>query len=495
MGLRIHGRVIDTEGRPVAGARVLLDYDFAPEPLVGAGRACEYTKPSVALTNAAGEYVFTPEAHSELADKLREQQDRARAFRGEHLHALSVRATHDDKASQQVILDCVESTRVLDLVLERGVVGRVAVRWSDDALAKRVSVVVSLVDRQAQDVEGRAHLFSFEGHTDERGELAFGPVPDHEFRITVTATHPEAPPTVEWGDSRIPRDDRLELILPRGRDVCGRLVKAQGEPAVGYRVAPFALATGDPEVERAAHTDSTGHFTVAGVDPEDAMIAIYDEPAPKSSDPEGYFAYVRDRVGRLGKPLMIQEVPAGHDDLGTVTLPPLGTLTLRLEDGKGKHPLSGHAHWTHSQVSHGTCSSWAEADGILRLERIPLGVDIRVQVTFQDPEHGELEERVRIAEVKEETVTLRLTGAGTVIVRLHAKRAPREPLEVRDAHVHWHDCLGFTRDGPISELRCWVPPGRHVLELGARGYRKRVLKRVKVRDDGPTFLDVELEKR
>ena len=131
----------------------------------------------------------------------------------------------------------------------------------------------------------------------------------------------------------------------------------------------------------------------------------------------------------------------------------------------------------------------------MRFERIPLGIAIDLQVTIQDSQHGELEQRFTVAEVKEETVTLRVTGAGTVVLRLHPSGAPDEPLKVRDCWAQFHQCHGLAHErGWTSELRGWVAPGVYpTLTIEARGFRKRVIEDLRVRGDGPTFLDVELE--
>jgi hypothetical protein len=132
----------------------------------------------------------------------------------------------------------------------------------------------------------------------------------------------------------------------------------------------------------------------------------------------------------------------------------------------------------------------------VRVHRIPLGIAVNLSVTIEDSQYGELQQRSRIAEVKEETVTLHVTGAGTVVTRLHPADSPQEPLVARFIHVVWHEYSGVGIEGPNSELRDWVPPGLYpTLTIKAKGFRERVLKNVHVRDDGPTFLDVELEPR
>jgi hypothetical protein len=105
-----------------------------------------------------------------------------------------------------------------------------------------------------------------------------------------------------------------------------------------------------------------------------------------------------------------------------------------------------------------------------------------------------MEQAFKIPEVTEEPITLALTGAGTVIFRLHPMGAPDRPLTVSYVCFGEHECHGAARDGPLSELRWWTWPGFYPsLEVKAKGLKKRVIENVTVRDDGPTYLDVELE--
>ena len=155
---------------------------------------------------------------------------------------------------------------------------------------------------------------------------------------------------------------------------------------------------------------------------------------------------------------------------------------------------SGTASWMRSKIPHGGRGHRPDAHGVLRLERVPLGIAIVLRLTFDDSQHGELEQAFRIPHVSEEAMTLRLTGAGTVLLRLHPKGAPDQPLTVSYVCFGEHDCHGAAHDRPLSELRWWTWPGFYPsLEVTAKGFRKHVIENVTVRDDGPTLLDVELE--
>jgi hypothetical protein len=198
---------------------------------------------------------------------------------------------------------------------------------------------------------------------------------------------------------------------------------------------------------------------------------------------------------RAVNPLLIHLVPDDETDIGTLTLPEIGAFAVRFEDARGGRPLSGSSFWWHANGRHGSHGFRADADGIVRFERLPLGTPLTLQVTVEDSEHGELEQRFDVVAAKDETVTLKVTGAGTVVLRLHRDGEPNEPLKVRDSSATFHQYHGLAHEGGwTSELRGWVAPGEYpALKITARGYRERVIEGLRVRDDGPTFVDVELE--
>jgi hypothetical protein len=268
-------------------------------------------------------------------------------------------------------------------------------------------------------------------------------------------------------------------------------------------VAPFSSRSGDPERESVVTADSSGRFRVKGVELEEGGIAVYDR-LPKPPTPaeratmsrEQLFARMAAEVGGPTNPLLFQEVPDGRDNVGIITLPRVGALTLRLEDSKKERPLSGRAIWMWSgEHTHGSRSYDADAQGVVRIEPMPLGIRAGIEVCIEDARHGMIEERFVIPKVGKRPVKLRITGAGTVVVRLHPSGAPTEPLTVGGGCVV---AVGHVarENGLASELRGWTRPGFYpTLRVGAQGFRERVIEGVTVRDDGPTYLDVELEPR
>jgi hypothetical protein len=485
----IRGRVVNAEGQPADGAHVLLDRSGAPEPPFGELHTSGGTRPFVAVADAEGEYTFTDDTHPYLDEMLGKLK--ADPLVGQH--SLSVRAIRGQQASETTAFDWEEEVVALpDLVLESGAIGRVLVRWDDGTVGSGVLIDVFL-DDQHTDRDERARLMVFRGTTDEQGEFTFGPVLDREFRVIVRASHADGPPRMKWWDSRISDPKCFRLTLPRGRSIRGRLMTAKGHPAVGYRVAPWEPDTGDPESGRVVCTDSRGYFTVASVNPRQAAIAVYD----KASAPTEHSTEVPNLTWRPVNPLLIREVSAASDDLGDVWLPRLGTLSVHVEDRMGRSAVSARAQWWHSNSRHGSRVFSSDDNGIVRLERVPLGIAIDMHVSVRDWQYGRLQQRFAIADVKEERVNLRVTGAGTVVIRLHLRGSPREPLVVDRAVAQWSENHSLASAAkPTSELRGWTSPGLYpVLSIQAKGLREHTIEDVEVSSEGPTIVDVELDPR
>ncbi|MCK6458585.1 MAG: hypothetical protein L6Q95_01665 [Planctomycetes bacterium] len=480
----VRGRVVDEEGRPVAGARVFLAHNGAWLP---AHEAFELDDSAVA--GADGEYAFDMALRPWFARMRMPAQLRALLGRS---------------VSREIAVHLMGEENVApDLVLRAGVMGRVRAKWSDGSPASGVRLLVILHrDADACDTEiaDGERQDAASGSTDDNGEMWFGPAEDREYaRISIDASHPESRAHVSWEGRRI---GAFEVELTRGRRVRGVLQTADGRPAEGYRVAPCSRMSGDPEDGSVVTAGADGRFEVAGVDPEDGGIAVFDV-LPKRPSREELAKLDRaealDRMvstmPRTTNPLLMIDVPDGEDDVGTLVLPEIGPLTIRLEDARGDRPLSGRIHWIRSNGRfHGSIGYRADERGIVRMARMPLGTRAGLNVVIEDARLGALEQEFVIPEVRAETVTLRVTGAGTVVVRLHPKGAGDRPLVVPLARVGEQECCGRTFNGPLSELRWETSPGLHpVLRIGAKGFRERVIENVTVRDDGPTFLDVELE--
>ncbi len=472
----ITGRVVDSRGLGVCDARVLLT--------AGPQSMQERDVPAAAGTGPTGKYAFTT-ADMGFVD----EHDETGVYRQGGVFALelSVRAVQRRYASMAVEFRWVGAPVELpNLVLEPGVMGRIAACKDDGAPARGAAIeVILLAD------EPPAH-FHFEGIADEHGELAFGPVPARAYSVLVDAVCPHEPPQrARWDAHEL--HETLVVTLPEGRAVRGRVLTSKGAPAVGYRVAPAGLPIGD-RLDLDVETDDDGGFELEGMACHGAVIAIYGPPPPLTSTGEDVDE-LEDLLEQLDSP-PLQMIDVAPDETMPLSLilPSIGTLLVHLENTRGERIRSGHAFWFHADRAHNATSCAVDPGGVVRFENVALHLPFEIRVSIDDARQGKLEQRFAIPAADEE-ITLRVSGAGTVVLRLHPHGAPDRELRVRNCRARFHRRHTLARmEGWTSELRGWTVP-RHYpsLEVEAPGFRKLVVEGIHVHDDAPTFLDIELE--
>ncbi|MDH3591214.1 MAG: carboxypeptidase-like regulatory domain-containing protein [Planctomycetota bacterium] len=432
--MNTRGRVLDPERRPAAGATVTLGYYFAPEATdddlaPGADRL-----PLVAITDEQGAYCFALSEFPETGRKLRLRADDNLAVRARcgSLCSWSVRFPWNGRP-----------VRAPDIVLEPGVHGCTAVRWDDDTPAAGVDMEISVCD-EVETLDENNRILTFGGSTDDGGQFTYGPVPGRPLRMLLQANLTAGPPLVDDWTAR--PDDSRTLVLTRGRSSRGRLVDATGEPAVGYRVAPWWFHGGDPDAKRTSPTGADGSFVVDGLDPSDMTVAVYDRLAETpslhalaESEDRAELMRAAMRVASahfgLGAPLAYFAVPG--EDAGTLTLPHVGPFRVRLRGTLGGTPRSASLFWHHSGRSHGGSSFSADGDGVVTVERMPMGTEVDLEVTIEDSVHGTLVQKFPCVTMRDEPVTLRVTGAGALVVRARTHDAPETPLPVRELRICW----------------------------------------------------------
>jgi hypothetical protein len=237
----VAGRVLDVNGAPIEGARVVVGPKDAPE-LVRSGGATSFT-PDGCATTSAGDGAF------ELSGLLAGPSWIEASARG----FLAVAARIEIPAGE-----CVSG----DLVLGRGATLTGVVQASNGGPARFALVTV----RSNAD---------HETHT-ARTEL------DGTFRFEGLRPG-EAKLHAEWGDQEW-RDEIRELwagetvwnpVLERGRDVVGRVLAPDGGPAIGLRVVVERSIRGDEPFLRAATTDFDGRFRVRGCGEREHVLRIF----------------------------------------------------------------------------------------------------------------------------------------------------------------------------------------------------------------------------
>ncbi len=468
MERKIFGRVVDLGGSGVRDATVILgtwpqDVRINDSPAVD--------------TVAGGQYVFGP-AELSFVDEI----DDTEAYRNGGVFALDLwaRAIWRGQASAPVELRWTGSLiEFPDLVLLPAATGNISVRRSDGAAAKEAVIEVMLTAD-----EPPVH-FHFKGIADGKGRFEFGPVPRRKYSVSVDAVCQSEPPQrALWRTHDL--HETLVVTLEEGRTVRGTILTWKGEPAGGYRVAAAGLPTGDP-LDVTVQADDEGCFELDGVPRFDAAIAVY-RPPPEVQDIDA----LDDLLEELhGPPLQIFEIPSSDAAPLCLALPAIGMLRIELVDTRGKRPKSGHAFLFHQGHEHTTTSSVVEPHGVVRFRNAPYDTPLEIRASIDDAQEGKLEQRFSILASGEE-LTLRVSGAGTVILKL---RDSDTELRVRDCQARFGQLHTLARaEGWSSELRGWTAPGYYPsLEVEAAGYRKKVIEGIHVHDDAPTKIDVELE--
>jgi hypothetical protein len=127
-------------------------------------------------------------------------------------------------------------------------------------------------------------------------------------------------------------------------------------------------------LEREAQTDAVGRFELPGLENHGAAIAVYDKlpSGPRDASPLELLRFRKTIAGPPVNPLLVREIAPGETDVSLV-VPLLGTLAIRFASPCGGRSLHGSAFWWHSNGRRcGSRSFSTDADGVMRLERMPL---------------------------------------------------------------------------------------------------------------------------
>jgi hypothetical protein len=266
-----------------------------------------------------------------------------------------------------------------------------------------------------------------------------------------------------------------------------RAWRAQTEgPAHVARRAGRRARRADPAPERVVTADATGRFEVRGAR-AGGFLRVH-----AALDPDDIFG----AMGIPTDPLLLQRVegaPGSTVDVGTLRLPSLRTIRLRVLDAEGR-PAGGHVMLHRSDASHGTHGHHLGDDGRVEVSGVPTGVPLRADVT-NILVHGELEGRFVLDDTPSER-TVTVTGAGMVILRFHPVGKASETLVVNDPRVTWGEDgrFGGGPSGRHANIRHRFEPGsRSDIRVRAEGYRTKLLGKIVISSTTPTYVDVEME--
>jgi RNA polymerase sigma factor (sigma-70 family) len=222
-GVRIGGRVVDEQGQPIQGARIL------PCALLTTGEEV-----GAALSDAQGRWQSSALAASAVNDKKRKHL----TFRLSHRDYITVRQDTglDEACGQNAVLR-----------MKRGASLSGRVTGPDGKPVVRARVVV-----------GQPNAATFETETDAAGRFRFGHCLNLEWSsadLTVKASGLAASARTLLITQTIPE---LVIALDQCRPLRGRVVDTKGVPVAGVSVWPTELS--DAKLDWRAATDAHGRF-------------------------------------------------------------------------------------------------------------------------------------------------------------------------------------------------------------------------------------------
>jgi len=399
------GRVVGEGGHPVAGATVFLYRLGESCPVPGNTGPADRLS---AVTDDRGEYVVGEGAAD---DAVRRSTD------------MVVRAVHGTQISgAAVVRRRGKGAPVRDLVLQPGVPLAVQVTWDDGGIAQGVHVRVFLQGPGREGAPYTEYCTSVEAETDEFGLASIGYVQDQPWHtVVVRASRMDTPEQARsWNHVRLD-GDVLRTTIARGHTVRGRLCTPDGRPAAGYRVAAYNDDEGDPRGERIVTVAENGEFVVGSAGPG-ASLAVYPPVSVFDGTPESVFRSIF-----AGAPVCFIEIPEGVDDVGTVDMAAHHEITVMLTDRDGA-PFVGRVSWRRADRHHGYGDRETDEHGIVTFGHVPVGAPLLMEVGGLG---APLRQEFEIPADRTNEVELRVTGAGTVLLRLHPAGAPDEPLTAR----------------------------------------------------------------
>ncbi len=340
----VQGRVLDGFGRPAAGVKVYLLRDVPPSRMLqhlallqGQGRRPRARIATEGKTSRNGSFRL-PAAPTE----------------GEAGYELHVVAPGHKVFRQKLRVQAKHWTDLRTIRLEQGKVLRGIVRDKITKAGIRGAFVKVTIPTVNLLVPTPGYEEGIEVETDERGAFEIRGLPDGPFELRGYAK--------DYGTAVLPdlafapgeKLMRQDLDLPKGFQISGWVVDAQGKPIPGAQVEAQPFSQNRP-TPGSATSDSSGAFSVLGLDEGQytvrasaAGFATTEVKPVKAGNRE--VQVVLERQGSIiarvtnaqGRPLRNYRVEVrtwfeGQDDYGRSTIPPVEVRGAR----NGEYRISG----------------------------------------------------------------------------------------------------------------------------------------------------------
>jgi len=357
-GVRVEGRVVDPDDRPVAGARIRA----VPQ---GSGWGNRRNQPFEGTTDAAGHFAFGDLRRGERVSLLAEKPGYAKG----QLEGVEV-----------------PTEEPVEIVLEP---------------AARVSGTVK--DPEGRPVEGARVAVDVSGgrgwglsrssdptRTDAEGRFTLADVPPGDVTLQADAEGYLRDGLLHLRVEPGARVEDVEITLTPGATVLGRVVGPDGEPLPEARVSLLE------EARRfgfggSARTDGDGRYRLEGVPPGARTFAAVHESHPRAT---------RDLEVRSGENRLDFRLPTGQEVSG------------RVADASGR-PVSAATVWLAGMSRGESRNEVSASDGSFHFSGV---ADGRYRLQARHPEHGEtaLEEPLEVQGAPRSGLELRFQGRGVI---------------------------------------------------------------------------------
>jgi protocatechuate 3,4-dioxygenase beta subunit len=438
----VRGRVLDENGAPIEGARVVVS-DHPSLPLDFArGSTAAFLRRFAATSDADGVFrVAGPAPGAPLCVS-------ARASGYAPFSADAVAAPRTGAELEPIVLQ--RGAILVGIVLDADgrPVGGARLTVLDPAAPARLPDGPRSADAHTRD-DGRFRL----------DELACGP-----WRILVSAER--HPARVFDGVAGVPGAEvaDLELRLGRGAPLAGRVLGAPeseiGSLQVIARLAPVPGAAPEPSEPRAARVERDGRFQLAGLEPErEYDVQAFDD---SGYEPENALvghaprsAVVRARAGELA---VVLRWSAG------------ASLSFRVLDARTRAPLTEFGVRSRSSpdeelAAPSGAGSRTHPDGRARIDGLGLGSAPSLELAIDAPGYESFQATVALApDAETDLGEILLAPSAAVIVRV-ADAASSAPLAGARAWL-----LREEPGAPRGGLRVLLAAARHREGEGADGY-------------------------
>jgi hypothetical protein len=366
------GRVVDTTGAGVGRAVVWIAIRGAPrtsEAWVGLVKS---------VSDANGDFAFGTNPDTTYLARYSE---------------LGVWAEGKGSASRQRLIRPKgpgKAVAVGLLVLESAVSMAVAVKTEGGEAVAGAQVALRLTDPSMTEGGTFATEYGYESVTDPEGRIVFesvylpvnseckvdvrsGALPLQRFRPALTAD-PHARGTY-----------RVDLAIEEGASVSGRVEKADGEPAIGWRVAAQRPRARDPALNEWVTIDASGRFSLTRrvLRGSEVIVCTGRQVGP-----------MRGSVSRMPLAMVPVDTSGGDVDMGTIRLPETDTLYLKVMR-RAEPVTDGWIYLRRADRSHGN-SSYRLQEGAVAIADVPMNVALRASVRVSVGEDREVEEEFEI---------------------------------------------------------------------------------------------------